>query len=1190
MSGAPAFATVNTAQTDFTQQPYLPNATLPAAGQVCVAYLDVWQRDVTYLEDPNLIDKAVNIDTTGRLQTIWQVKLLNLGNPSSTPDCSTDIPAFDALTAPPAGRLTSGLVPNATSGPCCLTPNTGYTGQENQLYRVEIHAAGAPSAPPAGGYTFPLPPGAPTFKWSRDNASVQTSVSAISTVTTSSGSVSQLTVASLGRDTVLGFAVNDWIEITDDAYELNNQAGEIYQITGVTAATNAITLSGAVSTHFPLTGGQTNPKLHTRITRWDQSGQVYSTDTSGNTTPWIDLGATSSTGVIPVPPKGAMLVLENGVTISFDLSPEPSTASPTAFRVADYWLFTARAADGSVEIITEAPPLGINHHYAKLAIVTFPSAITYCRVEWPPSATGSSCCCSITVSPNDLTGGATLQSILSNYQGVPTPTTICLEPGTYSLSAPLRLTSAYANITLEACQPGAVTIRALAGAESQFDDGLIVLDNSASITLSGLTLLVPPSRYSASTFAGLARSALPSSVASMVQNLLVSVGVRIVGGSNIFVKNCTILLADSGEESFKENTAVFAAGIFLNSETVGLTVQGCDFRAGNIKLWEEAQARFRALYTGVAMAPSVSFASTAATAPSDLSGAAPDKAASPIEAADKETTPQVEPAAKAQVARQETVKPQATLPRAGETAVLAKTPTLSLSSGASSVMSSIAAGSVFDRPGLQSVGGAVQNIFNFGDATSSALAAQGGTVLPASLDQAVISGNTFTRLTSAAFLLGEVGGLDVSDNQVNCVAGFWALAPSQVQILLNDPRSLALVGATVALAMPLPQGDTSTTVTVPTAIPSVYLYTGNNPSGYQDSNGNIWLPDASVPSVTIAAGPGATDWLYNPSPAPTIAGAPDPALYQTERAGPSFSYTFTGLNAGFYSVTLDFAEIFYTQFPDANIRIFDVSINGEPVLTNFDIGAKVGPLFAYSQTFTNVPSSNGQIVVQFTGTSEGSDNNAKINALSLSSVSSGAPFLGPGNEGDSTLFFDQLAQVAWQSYTSISLEARWRFDRNEMQSLTATGILLLDDDNLFNDNSGSLMLTGNRIEGQIRRQYYYVADHLAAKSQAAVQTAAETVTSGNISVSDYYVSDFQALVVVSAVSRTVITSNMLTNGDSSIDGYGQCLLVANSTVQQAFVTIMSNLFAGYISVPARNISDTSLDAYAQSWNFLNTTL
>jgi len=1191
MSGSPAFATTNTAQTDYTQQPYLPNPTLPATGQICVAYLDVWQRDVTYLEDPHLIDKAVNIDTTGRLQTIWQVKLLDLDNSSSTPDCSTDIPAFDALSAPPAGRLTSGLVPNATSGPCCLAPNTGYTGQENQLYRVEMHAGGTPAAPPAGGYSGALPAATPTFKWSRDNACVQTSVSAISTVTTSSGSVSQLTVASLGRDQVLGFAVNDWIEITDDGYELNNQAGEIYQITGVTVATNTITLSGSVSSHFPLTGGQTNPNLHTRITRWDQSGQVCSTDTSGNLTPWYDLRSPGAAGVVPVPPTGTTLVLENGVTVSFDLSPEPTAANPTAFRVADYWLFAARAADGSVETITEAPPLGINHHYAKLAIVTFPSTITYCRVEWPPSAVGSSCCCSINVSPSDLGGETTLQSILSNYQGVPTPTTICLEPGTYSLSAPLRFTSAYGKITLEACQPGTVTLQALAGKQSQFNDGLIVLDNSASITLSGLTLLVPPSPYSASTFAGLASSALPSSVASMVQNLIVSVGVRIVGGNDISVQNCTVLLADSGEESLNDNTAVFAAGIFLNGETVGLTVQGCEFRAGNVKLWEVSQARSMGLYTGVAMASSVSFVSPAAAAPIDFSGTIIDANQNPVEFPATAATPQVKPAAKAEAAKPQIAKPEARLAGTGEIGVLAKTPTLSLSSGAGSVMGSNAAGSALDRPGLQNIGGTVQNIFNFGNTTPPALAAQGGMVLPATLDQAVITGNTFTDLTSAALLLGEIAALDASDNQVNCAAGFWALVPSQVQKLLNDPRTLALVGATVALAVPLPQGDSSTTVTVPAAPPSVYLYTGTNSSGYEDSSGNTWLPDTSVQSVAIAASPGTTDWLYSTSPAPTIGGTPDPTLYQTERAGPSFSYTFTGLNPGFYSVTLDFAEIFYITYPDAGIRIFDVSINGEPVLTNFDIGATVGPLYAYSQTFTNIPSSNGQIVVQFTGTSSGSDHNAKINALSLSSVSSGAPFLGPGNESDSTLFFDQLAQVAWQSYSSISLPARWRFDNNEMQNLTATGILLLDDDNLFNDNSGSLMLTGNRIDGQIQQRYYYATKNVAAKSQAAAKTRAETFTSGgNISAFDYGVSDFVAIVAVSAVGRAVITSNMLTNGNYSTGSYGLCLLVDNSTVQEPFVTIMSNLFAGYISVPTRNISDTTLDAYAQSWNFLNTTV
>jgi hypothetical protein len=366
--------------------------------------------------------------------------------------------------------------------------------------------------------------------------------------------------------------------------------------------------------------------------------------------------------------------------------------------------------------------------------------------------------------------------------------------------------------------------------------------------------------------------------------------------------------------------------------------------------------------------------------------------------------------------------------------------------------------------------------------------------------------------------------------------------------------------------------------------------------------GNVTIAISPVPSLS-------TDWLYAPSPAPTISGTTDPTLYQTERAGPTFSYTYSGLNPGFYTVTLDFAEIVHTQTPDAGIRIFDVSINGAAVLTNFDIGAEVGPDYALTETFTNIPSSNGQIVVQFTGTTNGTDPNAKVDALSVVPVSSGAPFLGTGNESDSTLFFDQLAQVAWQSYAAISMQARWRFDSNEMAGLTATALLLLDDDNLFNDDSGSLMVTGNRIDGQIPVQrFFYTTEASAAlagttaakanttniKAQMAVRTqpaaiSAATLNAASLTTSFFRLSDFVSLVTVSAVSRAVIASNMITNGNTTA-GFGECLILSNSTVQQAFLTIMSNLFGGFISVPARNISDSTLDSFVLSWSFLNTTV
>jgi len=400
---------------DYTNQPYLPVPTpLPAPPSLILVYLDVWQRDVSYIEDPNLVDKAVGVDTTGRRQTVWQVKFVDVSNvpggvTPATPDAA--IAPWEELILPSPSLLTNGSVPSTSSGPCSLSPATGYTGLENQLYRVEIHQTGIAASGPTASGTQP-PSGTATFKWSRENASVATSVLAISSATNSKGATaSQLTVQSMGRDQVLGFSPGDWIEIIDDYLELDGQTGELHQIDSINSAAKTITLDSVLSTpgNFPLNStGQTNPGRHTRIERWDQSGTVYESD---GATVWIDLDADGATGDIPVPPPGTSLILENGITVAFDLgssgkwnatttytpgqvvtqivasksdyyismaannlnqSPPNSAFWATAsFQTGDFWTFAARAADGSVEPLTEAPPSGVYHHYSRLGIVNF---------------------------------------------------------------------------------------------------------------------------------------------------------------------------------------------------------------------------------------------------------------------------------------------------------------------------------------------------------------------------------------------------------------------------------------------------------------------------------------------------------------------------------------------------------------------------------------------------------------------------------------------------------------------------------------------------------------------------------------------------------------------------------------------------------------------------------------------------
>jgi hypothetical protein len=196
---------------NYANQPYYPNPPALPQGGPHLVYVDVWQRDVTAVEAPDLIEKAVGVDSTGRLQTVWQVKVLaNVGDST----CSTedeDVPGWQALIAPSAARLSTGTgVPNFEPDPCQVPPAAGYRGLENQLYRVEVHRGGTL--------------GTATFKWSRDNATVASRVSHINPAR------DRITVESIGRDDVLRFHNGDWVEVTDDWRELHGQPGELRRI------------------------------------------------------------------------------------------------------------------------------------------------------------------------------------------------------------------------------------------------------------------------------------------------------------------------------------------------------------------------------------------------------------------------------------------------------------------------------------------------------------------------------------------------------------------------------------------------------------------------------------------------------------------------------------------------------------------------------------------------------------------------------------------------------------------------------------------------------------------------------------------------------------------------------------------------------------------------------------------------
>jgi hypothetical protein len=404
-----------------------------------LVYLDVWRREVTAVEDGSIVEPALGVDTCTRVQTVWQIRALPVEKNDARCDFdwSTYKP-WTTATAPSAGRLTSWAdQPPAPADPCAVAPVGGYRGTENRLYRVEVHDGGGA--------------GEATIKWSRDNGAVATAITGPIANPTTKPIVS---VQRLGRDDVLRFAPTDWVELLDDAYELDGKPGLIAQVDSIDVSQNTLMLTAPLSGTIDV---QRNP----RVRRWDQTA-----------------GLTG--GVIPITAFGTTFALEDGVNVKLELA-DPDGAVHTG----DWWVFAARAATASIEELDAAPPRGIRHHFARLAIVTAGTVTGDCRVVFPGDCQceGDGCGCTVCVTPRSHdsdNGPLTIQQAID--QVARTGGRVCLTAGTYVLQRPLQIKSARA-LTLSG--EGSRTVIVYAG------EGLgIAVEDSVEVTLERFAIAV----------------------------------------------------------------------------------------------------------------------------------------------------------------------------------------------------------------------------------------------------------------------------------------------------------------------------------------------------------------------------------------------------------------------------------------------------------------------------------------------------------------------------------------------------------------------------------------------------------------------------------------------------------------------------------------------------------------------------
>lgn len=391
----------------YLAQPELPAAELPAAAGSYLAYLDVWKWQVTALEDPEIRETALGgRDTAIRLKTLCQVKLQAVTAGSDCVEVEVDEPTL--------GGLAARTRPEEDAEDVCVVPATaGFTRLENYLYRIEVHDGGG------------LGVGSPTFKWSRHNGSIVTDW-----LSQEATNPNRLLARSTGRDRLLGFHDARWVELIDDDRELRGEPGLLVEV--VRVEDDVIEIDpGSLSVDI------NDFVNHPKIRRWDM-------DTSDGAMP-IEI-AVDNDGYIPI---------EGGVQVLFGAG---------QYRTGDYWLIPARAFIGEhagdiewpVDDATGdplvRPPQGIQHHYCKLALVTYDDTTeTFtlehdCRHDFRSLCDLGAGCCTQVVEP-----GEDIQAAIDSLP--PEGGCVCLASGDHQTDETIRIERS--NLVLKGESPGA---------------------------------------------------------------------------------------------------------------------------------------------------------------------------------------------------------------------------------------------------------------------------------------------------------------------------------------------------------------------------------------------------------------------------------------------------------------------------------------------------------------------------------------------------------------------------------------------------------------------------------------------------------------------------------------------------------------------------------------------------------------
>ncbi|HTV83881.1 MAG TPA: beta-1,3-glucanase family protein [Dyella sp.] len=240
--------------------------------------------------------------------------------------------------------------------------------------------------------------------------------------------------------------------------------------------------------------------------------------------------------------------------------------------------------------------------------------------------------------------------------------------------------------------------------------------------------------------------------------------------------------------------------------------------------------------------------------------------------------------------------------------------------------------------------------------------------------------NGFTP--SGANQIATTSGTTYADASVAAAATYYYIVQA------SDSAGASASSNTATVTTPV-----STCTSQCTSPDAIAISAGGPGAGYfaADEDFNGGTPSGSNAAINI-------NGVTHPAPQ---------SVYQNQRFG-NFSYTLPGLTPGTtYVVRLHFAEFYWTK---PGQRVFNVSINGTQVLSNFDILAAAGGQdIAIAEQFAATANAQGQIVLQFASVID----NAAVNGIEVqNATASNTPPGAPSNLTATTASSSQI-NLSW---------------------------------------------------------------------------------------------------------------------------------------------------------------------------------